>query len=99
MKVKIENKWICTVLRHQIKAFSVLLHINLNNMPFQFDKGNKEESNIDSFTSDDNEVVSDVDEDELNRMVQVCYFIITFAYIIFPIKNIVHLFYYSKHSK
>ena len=57
-------------------------------MPFQFDKGNKEESNIDSFASDDNDVVSDVDEDELKRMVLVCYFNIIFAYIFFLLTNL-----------
>ena len=40
-------------------------------MPFQFENGNKEESNINSFSSDDDDVVSEVNDDELNQMVKV----------------------------
>ena len=40
-------------------------------MPFQFDKGHKEESDIDSLSLDDDDVVSEVGDDELNQMVQV----------------------------
>ena len=48
-------------------------------MPFQFENGNKEESNINSFSSDDDDVVSEVNDDELNQMVKVCFelFILT----------------------
>ena len=49
----------------------MLVFIYLKTMPFQFDKGHKEESNIDSFGSDDDDVVSEVGDDELNQMVQV----------------------------
>ena len=47
-------------------------------MPFQFDNGNKEESNINSFSSDDDDVVSEVNDDELNQMVKVCFELLTF---------------------
>ena len=47
-------------------------------MPFQFDNGNKEESNIYSFSSDDDDVVSEVNDDELNQMVKVFFELFTF---------------------
>ena len=48
-------------------------------MPFQFDNGNKEESNINSFSSDDDDVVSEVNDDELNQMVKVWFELFTFS--------------------
>ena len=40
-------------------------------MPFQLGKGHKEESNIDSIGLDDDDVVSEVSDDEIRQMVQV----------------------------
>ena len=40
-------------------------------MPFRFEKGHEEESDIDSLSLDDDDVVSEVGDDELNQMVQV----------------------------
>ena len=47
-------------------------------MPFQFDKGHKEESDIDSLSLDDDDVASEVGDEELNQMVQVFEFITVF---------------------
>ena len=49
-------------------------------MPFQFDKGHKEESDIDSLSLDDDDVASEVGDDELNQMVQVFEFITILAH-------------------
>ena len=54
-------------------------------MPFQFENGNKEESNINSFSSDDDDVVSEVNDDELNQMVKVRFELFTLTQFNFSI--------------